>query len=97
MLNGRDQEIVNSAIADTGAGLLEFLTALGQREAIAFGDGITRPARIRFDDLPKYRPPRSSTARFSAKMVESRWVMRGSWSSTVGAMPRRPRVPKPTR
>ena len=39
MSNDRDRETVKSAIADTGAGLLEFLSALGQREAIAFGDG----------------------------------------------------------
>ena len=40
MSNDRDQEIVTSAISDTGQGLLEFLPALGQREAIAFGDGV---------------------------------------------------------
>ena len=67
MSNDRDQEIVKSAIADTGSGLLEFLTALGQREAIAFGDGVTLPVRIKFDELPKHCMPRSSTARFSEK------------------------------
>ncbi|MGD9785611.1 MAG: ATP-binding protein [Hyphomicrobiaceae bacterium] len=53
MSNDRDQEIVTSAISDTGSGLLEFLSALGQREAIAFGDGVTLPVRIKFDELPK--------------------------------------------
>jgi hypothetical protein len=67
MSNDRDQEIVKSAIADTGSGLLEFLTALGQREAIAFGDGVTLPVRIKFDELPKQCMPRSSTARFTEK------------------------------
>ena len=57
MSNDRDQEIVKSAIADTGSGLLEFLTALGQREAIAFGDGVTLPVRIKFDELPKHCMP----------------------------------------
>jgi hypothetical protein len=65
MSNDRDQEIVASAISDTGLGLLEFLSALGQREAIAFGDGVALPVRIRFDDLPRNALPRSSTARFS--------------------------------
>ena len=65
MSNDRDQAIVSSAISDTGSGLLEFLSALGQREAIAFGDGVTLPVRIRFDDLPQHAMPRSSTARFS--------------------------------
>ena len=71
MSNDRDQEIVTSAIADTGAGLLEFLSALGQREAIAFGDGVTLPVRIRFDELKKENMPRSSTARFSEKWQRS--------------------------
>jgi hypothetical protein len=73
MSNDRDQEIVKSAIADTGSGLLEFLTALGQREAIAFGDGVTLPVRIRFDELPKHCMPRSSGASFTEK-----------WQTSVG-------------
>ena len=71
MSNDRDQEIVTSAISDTGAGLLEFLSALGQREAIAFGDGVTLPVRIRFDELEKHNMPRSSTARFSERWQKS--------------------------
>ncbi len=73
MSNDRDQAIVQSAIADTGSGLLEFLPALGSREAIAFGDGMTLPVRIKFDELPKHALPRSSTARFSEK-----------WNMSVG-------------
>jgi len=67
MANDRDQEIVQAAISDTGSGLLEFLPALGAREAIAFGDGVTLPVRIKFDILPKQFLPRSSTAKFSEK------------------------------
>jgi DNA helicase HerA-like ATPase len=71
MSNDRDQAIVQSAVADTGSGLLEFLPSLGQREAIAFGDGISLPVRIKFDELPKSSLPRSSTARFSEKWQKS--------------------------
>jgi uncharacterized protein len=71
MANDRDQAIVQSAVADTGSGLLEFLPSLGQREAIAFGDGMSLPVRIKFDELPKNRLPRSSTARFSEKWQKS--------------------------
>jgi uncharacterized protein len=71
MSNDRDQEIVSSAIADTGSGLLEFLPALGQREAIAFGDGVTLPVRIKFDELAKGNMPRSSTARFTERWQKS--------------------------
>jgi DNA helicase HerA-like ATPase len=71
MSNERDQEIVNSAVADTGAGLLEFLPSLGQREAIAFGDGMALPVRIKFDELPQHALPRSSTARFTERWQKS--------------------------
>ena len=71
MSNDRDQDIVKSAIADTGSGLLEFLSALGQREAIAFGDGVSLPVRIKFDELPKHCMPRSSSARFTEKWQKS--------------------------
>jgi DNA helicase HerA-like ATPase len=65
MSNDRDQEIVTSAITDTSSGLLEFLPALGQREALAFGDGLALPVRIMFDELPESALPRSTTARFT--------------------------------
>ena len=65
MSNDRDQEIVTSAITDTGSGLLEFLPSLGQREALAFGDGVALPVRIKFDKLPAHCLPRSTTARFT--------------------------------
>jgi DNA helicase HerA-like ATPase len=65
MSNDRDQEIVTSAITDTGSGLLEFLPSLGQREALAFGDGVALPVRIKFDELPPQCLPRSTTARFT--------------------------------
>ncbi len=71
MANDKDQSIVQSAVSDTGSGLLEFLPSLGQREAIAFGDGMSLPVRIKFDELPKNCLPRSSTARFSEKWQKS--------------------------
>jgi len=71
MSNDRDQAIVASAVADTGSGMLEFLPSLGEREAIAFGDGMALPVRIKFDELPKHALPRSSTARFSEKWQKS--------------------------
>ncbi len=94
MSNARDQEIVTSAISDTGSGLLEFLSALGQREAIAFGDGVTLPVRIHFDELAKQVLPRSSTARFSEmwqrssgdesslELLVERWRMSASGPSS---------------
>ena len=71
MANDKDQAIVQSAVSDTGSGLLEFLPSLGQREAIAFGDGMSLPVRIKFDELPKHCLPRSSTAKFTEKWQKS--------------------------
>ena len=71
MSNDRDQEIVNAAITDTGSGLLEFLPALGQREALAFGDGVALPVRIKFDELPAHCLPRSTTAHFTEHWQKS--------------------------
>ncbi|WP_072396969.1 ATP-binding protein [Hyphomicrobium sp. CS1GBMeth3] len=71
MSNDRDQAIVASAVSDTGSGLVEFLPALGAREAIAFGDGVPIPVRIRFDELPADALPRSTTAVFSERWQES--------------------------
>lgn len=71
MSNDKDQHIVTAAVSDTGSGLLEFLPALGQREAIAFGDGVPLPVRIKFDELPADALPRSSTARFSERWQNS--------------------------
>jgi len=94
MSNDRDQQIVSAAVSDTGSGLLEFLPALGQREAIAFGDGVPLPVRIKFDDLPADALPRSSTARFTERwqLLESdegfidqiveRWRSGGSGAGT---------------
>jgi DNA helicase HerA-like ATPase len=69
MANERDQAIVKSAVPDAGASLIGFLASLGIREAIAFGEGVPLPTRLRFADLPREFLPRSQHeghARFDA-------------------------------
>ncbi|MHA1548391.1 MAG: ATP-binding protein [Alphaproteobacteria bacterium] len=61
--NERDKAIIRSAVPDAGAGLIDFLSSLGNREAIAFGEGVPLPTRIRFKDLPTERIPYSSAER----------------------------------
>ena len=86
MSNDRDQAIVQSAVADTGSGLLEFLPSLGQREAIAFGDGVSLPVRIKFDELPRHCLPRSLVRALLREDGRSRSAMKASssTSSSVG-------------
>lgn len=50
--NDRDQTIIRSAISDSAASTLSFLSSIGNREAIAFGEGISTPMRMRFADQP---------------------------------------------
>ncbi len=61
MANERDQAIVKSAVPDAGSSLIGFLASLGIREAIAFGEGVALPTRLRFADLAKEFLPRSQT------------------------------------
>ena len=65
MSNELDQEIVKAAISDAAASLLDFLPSMSTGEAIAFGEGIALPGRIRFDRLPEHALPKGDSARFS--------------------------------
>ena len=46
--NDRDQEIIRSAISDSGASTITFLSSLDNREAIVFGEGVATPMRFKF-------------------------------------------------
>lgn len=59
LANDRDQEIIRSAIADSSAGTISFLSSIGNREAIAFGEGISTPMRLKFADMPPQFIPRA--------------------------------------
>ena len=97
--NERDQEIVRAAISDSVASLLDFLPSMGTREAVVFGDGVTLPQRMRFDDLPEEVLPRSRTARFTEQWrgvegdrafledVVDRWRAAGAMAPISGAIP----------
>lgn len=49
--NEQDQAIIRSAIADSSASTLSFLSSMGQREAIAFGEGVATTMRLKFEKL----------------------------------------------
>ncbi len=65
MSNQKDQEFVRSALSESAMGLMEFLPSLRNAEAIAVGEGVPVPVRIRFNELPEHRRPLSGTAQFS--------------------------------
>ena len=49
--NDRDQEIIRAAIADASASTIAFLSSIGNREAIAFGEAVATTMRMRFQEL----------------------------------------------
>ena len=53
MANDRDQAILRSAVSDAAANLLAFVPTLGTREALAFGEGVALPIRLKFKELPR--------------------------------------------
>ena len=63
LANDRDQDIIRSAVPDAGSSLVEFLPSLGNREGIAFGEGVPLPTRFRFSDVAEDRLPRSQSGR----------------------------------
>jgi len=66
MTSQEDQDIVRSALPEASHGLMNFLPALRNGEAIAVGEGVTMPTRICFDPLPEGRRPKSATASFAS-------------------------------
>ena len=60
-----DQRFVGTASPEGARGMLAALPSMRTREAIVFGEGVPLPMRIRFDDLPPERRPRSDSAKFS--------------------------------
>jgi hypothetical protein len=63
LANDLDQAIVKSAVPDAAASLIAFLPSLGNREGIAFGEGVPLPTRFRFNDLAEDRLPHSQHGR----------------------------------
>ena len=59
LANERDQEIIRAAIADSSASTLTFLSSMGQREAIAFGEGVATTMRMKFEKLDRVFIPGS--------------------------------------
>lgn len=65
MTSLRDQEFLRGVMSDSACGLLDFLPALGDAEAIVAGQAVPVPVRIRFPDLPPEHRPKGASASFS--------------------------------
>lgn len=86
MSNERDQEIIQVTLADASPAMVSALPFLGNSEAIAIGEGVPVPMRLRFADLPKDERPRSSSARFSERWQTADTDATGALAQVVEAM-----------
>lgn len=57
LANEIDQTIIRSAISDSSSSTLSFLSSMGQREAIVFGEGVATTMRMKFERLILSRIP----------------------------------------
>jgi DNA helicase HerA-like ATPase len=57
LANEQDQAIIRSAVSDSSTSTLSFLSSMGQREAIAFGEGVATTMRLKFERLPPHLIP----------------------------------------
>jgi uncharacterized protein len=64
LANDRDQAIIRSAISDSGASTISFLSALDNREAIVFGEGVATPMRFKFTFQESARLPSAPGTQF---------------------------------
>jgi hypothetical protein len=65
MTSLRDQEFLRGIVSDNAYGLLDFLPALGDAEAIVAGQAVPVPLRVRFPELRPEDRPKSAAASFS--------------------------------
>ena len=65
LANQADQDALRAAVPDASTSLMSCLPSLGMGEAIAVGEGVPMPTRIRFDALPTNAIPSSLTASFT--------------------------------
>ncbi|MFO1028261.1 MAG: DUF87 domain-containing protein [Acetobacteraceae bacterium] len=65
--NERDQEVLRAAMSDASGAIVASLPYLSNSEAIAIGEGVPVPMRLRFATLPDNERPRSSSAPFSER------------------------------
>ena len=56
---------METVMPDAARGNIATLSSLGTQEAIVCGEGVPLPIRIRFDDLPRARRPRSEGGDFT--------------------------------
>jgi DNA helicase HerA-like ATPase len=65
LANEHDQRFLETVMPESARANVAALSGLATQEAIVCGEGVPLPMRIRFDDLPRGRRPRSEGADFA--------------------------------
>lgn len=65
MSNDKDQVFIKHALPEGSDGFIKILPTLRTQECVVVGEGVEMPMRVRLDDLPADRRPRSETADFA--------------------------------
>ncbi|WP_250940622.1 ATP-binding protein [Allorhizobium sonneratiae] len=60
LANERDQDIIRSALPDSSISTTSFISSIGNGEAIAFGEAIAVPMRMKFERVSKRYLPKAS-------------------------------------
>jgi DNA helicase HerA-like ATPase len=60
LANDRDQEIIRSAIPNSSISTTSFISSIGNGEAIAFGEAISVPMRMRFSRVEEHLLPKAN-------------------------------------
>ncbi|MDE1992845.1 MAG: DUF87 domain-containing protein [Rhizobiaceae bacterium] len=60
LANDRDQDIIRSAIPNSSISTTSFLSSIGNGEAIAFGEAIAVPMRMRFSRVEEHLLPKAN-------------------------------------
>lgn len=60
LANDQDQEIIRSAIPNSSSSTTSFISSIGNGEAIAFGEAVTVPMRMKFTRVQENRLPKAN-------------------------------------
>ena len=78
MANEADHAIIRSAVSDAATSTLAALPSIGNREAIAFGEAVPVPMRVRFAALPPTALPQNRLSGLSTPQSQDAWSEAGS-------------------
>lgn len=83
LANDRDKTIVASAVGAASTGPVTFLSSLADREAVAFGEAIATPMRMKFGDYKAFEADRMT---WDPGVEEDGAVLRAELKSIVARM-----------